>query len=91
LASGLTPTSSSRVESATPVHSQHISRPWVSCTVHFAWPPFQFCVLPEHSRKWMRETDGNRISSSMVKISGRSTRPWMISRCASGSIFGTPP
>ena len=28
-ASGLTPTSSSSVDSSTPVHSQHITKPWV--------------------------------------------------------------
>ena len=28
---------------------------------------------------------------SIVKISGRSTRPWIIRRCSSGLIVGTPP
>ena len=39
--------------------------------------------------KWMRETDGRRFNSSIVKISGRSTMPWIISRCSLGLISGT--
>ena len=38
----------------------------------------------------MRDTDGNRVTSSMVKMSGRSTNPCTISRCSDGSIVGTP-
>ena len=37
----------------------------------------------------MRDTDGKRIRSSMVNISGRSKRPWIISRCSAGLILGT--
>ena len=38
----------------------------------------------------MRDTDGIRLNSSTVKTSGWSTRPWMVSVCAAGSISGTP-
>ena len=48
-------------------------------------------LFPEHSRKWMRETDGIRFRSSTVKTSGRSTMPWMVKVCVAGSISGTPP
>jgi len=46
--------------------------------------------LPEHSKKWIRETIGYRKSASIVKISGRLTMPWMSRRCLSGSMSGTP-
>src|SRR5215203_3597722 len=56
-ASGLIPTSSRSVDIITPVHSQHMTSPCVSCTVNSGRTFFQFCVLPEHSRKLMRDTD----------------------------------
>ena len=89
-ASGLTPASARIVASGTPVHSQQLRSPCVSWTVSSGLGAPQFWVLPEHSRKWMRDTDGNRVKSSMVKISGLSTMPWTISRCSSGSIVGVP-
>ena len=62
----------------------------VSWTVSSGFGAPQFWVLPEHSRKQTRDTDGNRLKSSMAKIIGFSTMPWTISRCSSGSIVGVP-
>ena len=38
----------------------------------------------------MRDFIGYLASVSSVKISGRSTRPWISSLCLSGSMSGTP-
>ena len=35
-----------------------------------------------------RETDGRLLRSSMEKLRGRSTRPWIVSRCFATSISG---
>ena len=45
------PTSSSNVDKRTPVHSQHDSKPCVSCTGRPLGPFHSLPVLPEHSRK----------------------------------------
>ena len=83
-APSFTPASSSSVDRSTPVHSAQLVIPCDSCTV--------LCVFlarfPAHSMKCRRVTDGRRFRSSMVKISGRSTMPWIISRCSLGSISG---
>ena len=62
----------------------------MSWDVSSAFGAPQFWVLPEHSRKWTRDADGNRVMCSMVKMSGRSTNPCTISRCSDGSMVGTP-
>jgi hypothetical protein len=76
----------------TPVHSAQLVNPCVSETVA---PIDASChskkEFPEHSRKWVTETDGKRLRSSMVKSSGRSTSPWTMSRCSTGSMAGMPP
>ena len=49
--------------------------PWLTCAVE---PYFGFHsprLLPEHSMKWIRDTEGKVFNSSMVRINGRSTRP----------------
>ncbi|MNT59694.1 hypothetical protein D3C72_1972270 [compost metagenome] len=38
----------------------------------------------------MRDTDGSRTRSSMVKMRGRATSPCTASRCCAGSICGMP-
>src|SRR5262249_20612735 len=78
------PHSLSSVESSTPVHSEQLVIPCDSCTV--LWRGV--CRFPAHSRKCNRLTDGKRFKSSMVKISGRSTRPWTIKVCCLGSMSG---
>ncbi|MNV58029.1 hypothetical protein D3C71_1503860 [compost metagenome] len=60
------PQSSSSTESGTPVNSQQDSMPWVYCTVGTAALPHSGPVFAPHSMKWMRDTDGRRIRSSMV-------------------------
>ena len=79
-----TPASLSSVDRSTPVHSAQLVIPWDSCTV-VCWGLERF---PAHSMKCGRVTDGRRFKSAMVKTSGRSTRPWIISRCSRGSISG---
>src|SRR5258708_29725496 len=78
------PASLSRVERSTPVHSEQLVIPCDSCTV--LWRAV--CRFPAHSRKCNRLTDGKRFKSSMVKVSGRSTRPWIIKVCCLGSMSG---
>ena len=75
LASDRIPTCSRRVARRTPVHSLVLNSPCVSCAVVPFGPRHSFPVLPEHSIKASRETAGNRLSSSIVKISGRFTSP----------------
>jgi hypothetical protein len=81
LAPFCTPHSWSSVDRRTPVHSQQASMPWENCSrsicaARHSMPPFA-----GHSRKRIMLSDGKRIRSSMLKISGRSTMPWIISRC----------
>ncbi len=85
-AASRSPTSSSRTDSGTPVHSLQPMRPWVPVTVSARG----FGRLPTHSRKYTRETNGSRRSSSIVKTSGRSTRPSIRSVCSSGLMSGMP-
>ena len=72
-----TPTSLSSVASATPVHSLVLVSP-ASCPGVVSGPAVR-PRLPEHSRKWMRDTDGKRFRSASVNTIGRSTMPWMTS------------
>ena len=44
--------------------------PCVYCTVGTATLPHSMPVLAPHSMKWKRDTDGRRISSSIVKTFG---------------------
>lgn len=73
-APGCTPASASTSASRTPVHSAQLTWPWVSCTVQCASIFSVLCsgVLPEHSRKCSRDTEGKRARASMPKLSGRS-------------------
>ncbi len=84
------PASPSSVDSGTPVNSLHASMPCVYCTVGTATLPHSMPVLAPHSMKCMRDTDGKRMSSSIVSTSGRATSPWIISRCCAGSTSGMP-
>src|SRR5881392_3797277 len=58
------PHSLSSVDSSTPVHSEQLVIPCVSCTV-FCFP---LCRFPAHSMKCNRVTDGKRFNSSMVRV-----------------------
>ena len=86
----LAPASRSSSESGTPVHSLQVdavreldrSSPSARAT------PDR--VLPALSRKRMREVEGKRPDSATVRITGRSTRPWISRRCCRGSMSGTP-
>ena len=86
-----TPTSRRTVASGTPVHSPlHVS-PSTTCAVMCGVGARKAArPLPEHSRKWMRDTLGNRFRSSSVNVIGRSTSPWITSLCFDGSIAGMP-
>ncbi len=64
--------------------------PCVYCTVGTATLAHSMPELAPHSMKWMRETDGKRRMSSIVRTTGRFTMPWIISRCCAGSIVGMP-
>ena len=55
--------------------------PWVNCSELICAARHSMPPLAGHSMKWMRDTDGKRTMSFMVSTSGRSTRPWIISRC----------
>jgi hypothetical protein len=71
----LTPTSSSSVDSLTPVHSAQLTMPWLNCS-EFICAARQFMPpLAGHSMKWMRVICGKRRMSFMVSSSGRSTSP----------------
>ena len=72
-----TPHSLSSVDRSTPVHSAQLDIPCDSCTVLALGE----CRFPAHSMKCRRVTDGSRFRSSIVNVSGRSTRPWIISVC----------
>jgi hypothetical protein len=90
-APGLSPVCLSSVESGTPVHSDVETRPWVPCTVgRFAFM-ISLPVVPEHSRKYVRDTVGKRLRSASEYLIGRLTMPWMTRRCRAGSMFGIPP
>src|SRR5688500_14639604 len=85
------PASRNKVATGTPVHSELLVMPSVRCGVMSGAGFTQAArPLPEHSTKYTRVTCGNRLMSSTLKLSGRSTRPWMTRRCAAGSIVGTP-
>ena len=80
LALAFTSASASSTFSGTPVYMTLWTMPWVnwqplSCAPRHSMPEFA-----AHSRKWMRFCRGIRLMSSMVKTSGLSTRPWIISR-----------
>jgi hypothetical protein len=64
--------------------------PWVYCTVGRATLPHSGAELAPHSMKWMRETLGRRIRSSMVNTRSRLTRPLIIRRCLDGSMSHQP-
>src|SRR5262249_59197124 len=68
----LRPHSFSSVDSSTPVHSEQLVMPCVSCTF-FCLP---LCRLPAHSMKCRRGNDGERFHSFIVRGGGRSTQPW---------------
>ena len=80
--------------SGTPVNSLHESMPWVYWQVGTATLPHSMPVLAPHSMKWKRDTEGRRISSSMVKTLGvfsmRSSEPLTIRRCLDGSMSHQP-
>ena len=84
------PQMSSSVDSLTPVNSQHESMPCVYCTLGTAVLPHSIALFAPHSMKWMRETDGKRIRSSIVKTRASRTRPLIITRCCDGSTSHQP-
>src|SRR4051812_32718270 len=65
LALPFTPHSLSSVDSSTPVHSALLVMPCVSCTVLAR----RDALLPAHSMKCRRVTDGRRFRSSTLKVS----------------------
>jgi hypothetical protein len=87
---GSNPTSSSSVTRLTPVHSEQPIIPCEYGTVGTATLLHSIPVFAPHSMKWMRDTDGKRIRSSIVKMRGLRHRPWIINLCWNGSISGTP-
>ena len=88
---GATPASSRSIDKGTPVHSLQDTMPWISPQLPCGGVALRFGrLLPEHSINWIRDTIGYRCSASMLKTNGLSTRPWISSRCASGSISGIP-
>src|SRR3974377_1381177 len=81
-ASGFTPTCFRIDESGTPVHRLQLGKPCVSCAV--ALGETRYCPvgppgvpLALYSRKCARVTDGKRFKSSIEKISGLLTSPWI--------------
>src|SRR5258705_12246162 len=78
------PHSLSSVDSRTPVHSEQLVIPCVSCT----FLCFPLCRLPAHSMKCKRVTDGKPFISSMVNVRGGSTSPCIVSVCDLGSTSG---
>src|SRR3546814_17249964 len=60
------PQSSSNTLSGTPVYSQQDNMPCVYCTVGTAELPHSMHVLAPHSMKWLVDTEGRRISTSLV-------------------------
>lgn len=81
------PTSRPKLANGTPVHSEALRRPRMPGTVFIVG--FRHSV-PEHSMKWVRETEGKRFRSAIRYFFGRSTMPWMKSACRIGSIVGKP-
>ena len=68
----LIPTSRRIVATGTPVHSAQLVKPWDPCTVGpSTLPVHSVNELPEHSRKWMRETDGEALQV----VHGEERRP----------------
>ena len=84
------PHSSKSTDKGTPVNSQQESMPWVYCTVGTATLPHSKPVFAPHSMKWMRDTDGRRIKSFIVKTRLCLTKPFTIKRCISGSMLYQP-
>ena len=60
------PTSSSSTDNGTPVHSAQDSMPCVYCTVGTAGLAHSIAEFAPHSTKWIRDTDGKRMMSSIV-------------------------
>src|SRR5262245_66243028 len=74
---GSAPASFNTIDSGTPVHSLQDTSPWICPHVTAGGVGARLGrLLPEHSRKWMRDHMGYRSSASMLKISDRFTRPW---------------
>ena len=84
------PTSLIKVLTRTPVHSEVLVRPCAACAVLGAALREAALELPEHSMKRVREIEGKRFKSATEYFIGRSTMPWMSSRCWAGSMVGTP-
>ena len=55
--------------------SLQLARPWLRCTSGAVFTAHSLPLFPPHSSRRMRDTDGNRLISSTVKSSGRSTIP----------------
>src|SRR5690349_5570132 len=85
---GSTPHSFSSSDSQTPVHSLQLVKPCARCTLTSPGPCHSLELLPEHSRKKIRDTDGSRFRSATVKTVGRCTRPCSVSVCVSGFRSG---
>ena len=66
----------------TPVNSAHDSMPCVYCTLGTVDRPHSIALFAPHSTKWMRDTDGRRIRSSIVKTRAS------VSFCPLQSLFG---
>ena len=76
--------------SGTPVNSEQDSMPCEYCTVGTATLPHSMPVLAPHSMKWMRDTEGSRMMSSMVNTALVLTMPLIIRRCFDGSTSCQP-
>ncbi|ODV14241.1 MAG: hypothetical protein ABT20_00595 [Rubrivivax sp. SCN 70-15] len=82
------------MRSGTPVNSLQLSIPCVYWQVGTATLPHSIAVFAPHSMKWKRDTDGSRISSSIVNTRGFLTRlasePLIMKRCFDGSMSHQP-
>src|SRR5207245_10093900 len=71
------PASANKSRSGTPVHSLQDTRPCVCPHVSAGGvAPYITPLLPEHSRKWMRDTIGYRSSDATVKDKCRVDIHW---------------
>ena len=85
-----TPTARNSSASDTPVHSLQLARPWLFCALSPGLPACSRPLLPAHSTKYIRDTDGKRRNSSIEKTMGSATSPCTSNWCAPASIVGTP-
>ena len=87
----LRPISRAIVANGTPVHSEVLISPWVPWTLLSVGFTHSVRPLPEHSMKYMRVVDGNRLRSAIENFLASCTIPWTNTMCLDGSMVGMPP